>query len=276
MPYAHRRWIRVVVLASSVGLALVGSSSASAQASPAGPAAPGPAMAGLGDSYASGLGAGDYDPSSGDCYRSERAYAVLDAQRIGAALDFVACSGATSGDVDSGQLGALGQDTGDVTVTVGGNDIGFADVMTECALPSWAGDCFGAIAAARRATKNVLPGNLDALYGDIASDAPDATVVVVGYPRLFNGRNCSPLTFFTKREMTKLNAAADLLDKTIRQRAKAHHFAFADPRHAFTGHAICSADPWLNDLTYPVDESFHPNADGQSGYADLVEGYLKS
>lgn len=228
-----------------------------------------PQLVGLGDSYASGLGSGDYIAGSGDCYRSTHAYAVVDSQRIGASLQFVACSGATTADVESSQLSALSSATTDVTITIGGNDIGFSDVITQCALPSWASHCFSSIHQAEQAIKHTLPGSLDTLYGDIHADAPNATVVVVGYPRLFNGQNCSDLTFFTAKEMTALNAAADLLDTTIAGRVKAHDFAFADPRSAFVGHAVCDRDSWLHDLTYPVNESFHPKVPGQTEFADL-------
>jgi hypothetical protein len=229
-----------------------------------------PELAGLGDSYSSGLGTGTYYEDSGSCKRSPDAYPVLDSERIGAALTFVACSGATTADVESDQLSALSSSTTDVTMTVGGNDIGFADVITTCALPSWAGDCFGAIRAARALITGVLPGSLDTLYGDIAAQAPNATVVIVGYPHLFNGEDCDPATFFTPAEEKALNAATNLLDKTIKKRAGAAGFAFANPRKAFQGHAICDDVPWINGLTFPIDESFHPNVLGQQGYADVV------
>jgi hypothetical protein len=264
-----RHLVRIGSVLVSGALVMVVGGAAATGASPGTPA-----LAGLGDSYASGLGTGDYDGDSGDCKRSPEAYPVLDSQLIGAALTFVACSGATTSDVEANQLGALTASTTDVTITVGGNDIGFVDVITECALPSWASHCFKAIRDARRATRHVLPGRLDTLYDDIATGAPGAKVVVVGYPRLFNGHDCSPLTFFSRKEIERLNASADLLDQTIGTRADAHGFDFVDPRSAFVGHALCDADPWLNNLTYPVEESFHPKVAGQAAYADLVAGHL--
>jgi hypothetical protein len=131
-----------------------------------------------------------------------------------------------------------------------------------------------AIAHARNRATNVLPHRLAALYAAILHAAPNAVVVVTGYPHLFNGHDCNDVTFFTRREMQGLNAAADLLDHTIAAAARRAAFAYLDPRAAFTGHAICDSDPWINDLTIPVDESFHPNIKGQSSYADLVLGHL--
>jgi lysophospholipase L1-like esterase len=264
-----RHLVRIGSIVGSATLVMVIGGSAATGSTPASPV-----MAGLGDSYASGLGAGSYYDDSGDCKRSSNAYAVLDSQRIGAALSFVACSGATTSDVEASQLGALSDSTTDVTITIGGNDIGFVDVITECALPSWASRCFGAIHDAQQVTKHVLPGKLDALYDDISAGAPNAKVVVVGYPRLFDGRDCSPLTFFSRKELARLNESADLLDQTIGKRAGAHGFDFVDPRSTFVGHAVCDPDAWLNNLTYPVEESFHPKASGQAAFAELVAGHL--
>ena len=95
------------------------------------------------------------------------------AQR-GYALDFRACSGATVADVTSTQLGALNGGTSLVTISVGGNDAGFADVLTECALPGWASDCDGAIDGAQAFINGSLPGSLDGLYGSISGLAPSA------------------------------------------------------------------------------------------------------
>ena len=42
---------------------------------------------------------------------------------------------------------------------------------------------------------------------------------------------------------------------------------FADPRPAFSGHELCDGSGWLNSLTIPVGNSYHPTATGQaSGY----------
>ena len=234
-----------------------------------------PQLVALGDSYASGVGTRSYDDDSGSCMRSPYAYPVLDASRIGASLSFQACSGATTSSVRTGQLGTLSATTTLVTVTVGGNDAHFTSVITECAQPWWSSDCDGAIDDARSVITNLLPARLDTLYSAIRTRAPHAHVVVVGYPRLFNGEDCNAGTWFSPAEETRLNQTVDLLDSTIRGRATAHGFGFADPRSAFTGHAVCDATEWINGLSNPVSESYHPNRSGQnSGYANLVDDYL--
>ncbi len=91
----------------------------------------------LGDSYSSGVGAGSYIASSGDCKRSTKAHPYLwAAANSPSSFDFTACSGARTGDVLAGQLGPLGSTTGLVSISVGGNDAGFADVMMTCVLQS--------------------------------------------------------------------------------------------------------------------------------------------
>ncbi len=228
----------------------------------------------LGDSYASGVGTRAYYSDSGECKRSPYAYPVIDAARVGAVLSFRACSGATTTSVLNNQLGTLSGTTTHVTLTVGGNDAGFSRVITTCAQPFWASDCGGAIDQAQSYIKNSLPARLDSLYRAVRTKAPGATVVIVGYPRLFNGEDCNAGTYFSPAEETRLNSTADLLDTTVRGRASAAGFAFVDPRSSFTGHAICDAAEWVNGLSNPVSESYHPNRAGQSGYANLVDNYL--
>jgi lysophospholipase L1-like esterase len=228
----------------------------------------------LGDSYASGVGTRSYYSDSGSCQRSPYAYAVIDAARIGATLSFKACSGAKTGDVLNTQLGTLTSTTTYVTVQVGGNDAGFSSVITECAQPGWASNCDGAIDTAQTKIRNTLPGALDGLYASIRSKAPNAKVVVVGYPRVFNGEDCNAGTWFSPAEETRLNSTADLLNSTISGRAAAKGFSFVNPTSAFIGHAVCDDVEWINGLSNPVSESYHPNRNGQTGYANLVDDHL--
>jgi lysophospholipase L1-like esterase len=259
----------------SVGIAFVGVvATLGGMTALAGPAAAATQYAALGDSYASGVGSRTYYSDSGSCYRSPYAYAVLDAARIGATLTFNACSGAKAADVQNNQLTGLSSSTRWVTVQVGGNDAGFSSVITTCAEPSWLGDCNSAVAGAQNIIRNTLPGRLDALYNAIRSHATAAGVVVVGYPRLFNGEDCNAATWFSPSDESLLNQTADLLDSTISARAAAHGFAFVNPEPAFVGHAVCDNPEWLNGLSNPIMESYHPNTSGQSALANLVDDDL--
>jgi hypothetical protein len=172
------------------------------------------------------------------------------------------------------QLGSLNASTAYVTVSVGGNDAGFADVITRCALP-WPWTCTTQINNANNYIRATLPGALDNLYNQIRTRAPNARVVVVGYPRLFNGEECNAGSRISPSEQSALNATADLLATTIAGRAAAHGFGFVDVRSAFTGHAVCDDAEWLNGLSSPILESYHPNTTGQAaGYTPLVGNAL--
>ena len=229
----------------------------------------------LGDSYSSGTGTRSYIDDGTTCQRSVYAYPSLIAASKGLTLNFRACSGATVANVTNSQLGALGSTTTHVSISVGGNDAGFADVLTECAQPGWMSDCNGAIDDAQYIINNVLPGRLATLYSAIRSKAPNAKVTVVGYPRIFNGEDCNAGTWFSPTEESRLNATADLLNSRTATQAGNKGFAFANPTSAFVGHAVCDDVEWLNGLSSPVSESYHPNRTGHSsGYATVVSPKL--
>lgn len=224
----------------------------------------------LGDSYTSGAGAGSYDGLS--CLRSDNSHPVLYANQIGANFEFPACSGATIPDVRNDQLGYLNADTDLVTLGIGGNDTGWVDVLISCGTP-FTGDCWDDIAGAEEYVQNQLPGELDVLYGEVRAAAPNADVVITGYPRLFNGENCSWLVDLSYEEQMALNSAADLLNDVVAGVAASHGFAFADVRSNFDGHVVCDSDAYIHGLRAPiVKESFHPNATGQSlGYLPALQ-----
>jgi lysophospholipase L1-like esterase len=228
----------------------------------------------LGDSYASGTGTRDYSYNS-TCQRGPYAYpALIDVDRANTTLNFVACSGAKTADVLANQVGAVNSSTNIVTISIGGNDAGFSSVITQCALP-WPWSCNTDISNAQSFIRNTLPGKLDQVYNAIKSRAPSARVVVVGYPRLFMGVDCNAGTFFSGDEMTKLNTTADILRDVTKGRALAAGFSFADPISAFTGHAVCSSSEWLNGLSNPVSDSYHPNRNGHKlGYEPLVRAII--
>ena len=250
--------------------ALVGVGATLALGSPA--VAAGGSYVALGDSYSSGTGTRTYISDGTSCQRSVYAYPSLDAASLGLALTFRACSGATVADVTNTQLSALTSSTAYVTISVGGNDAGFADVLTECAQPAWMSDCNGAIDGAQSIINNTLPGRLSTLYSSIRSKAPNAKVIVVGYPRIFNGEDCNAFTWFSPTEESRLNATADLLNSRTSSAATARGFTFVNPTSRFVGHAVCDSPEWLNGLSSPVSESYHPNVAGhRDGYAVVTK-----
>ncbi|WP_432824717.1 SGNH/GDSL hydrolase family protein [Dactylosporangium sp. CA-092794] len=219
----------------------------------------------LGDSYASGVGADSYTSESGSCQRSNNAYPVLyNANVHPASYRSVACSGATTADVVNSQLAALSSSTTLVSVTIGGNDIGFSSIMTTCVLLGES-DCVAAVQTAENKVRNELPAKLAAVYNGIRSRSPSARVVVVGYPVFYQlGTVCIGLSANSR---AKLDEGINLLDDTTKTAATAAGFKFADVRSIFVGHQLCSyGEKWLHALNIlDISVSYHPTAAGQSG-----------
>jgi lysophospholipase L1-like esterase len=220
----------------------------------------------LGDSYSSGLGAGDLIASSGSCDRSSNAYPALWASaNQPASFVSVACAGATTSDVLAAQVAALSSATTLVSVTIGGNDVGFSSIMETCVLHSTS-SCVSAISASEAEMTSQLPGKLDSVLAAIAARAPGARVVVLDYPHLYDLARSSGCIGLSSTDRMDLNQAADLLDGQIHAAAARHSDVFADVRPAFAAHEICDSGRWLHAVNiFDLSESYHPTAAGQSG-----------
>ncbi|SIO90593.1 putative secreted hydrolase [Nocardiopsis sp. JB363] len=220
----------------------------------------------LGDSYSSGLGTRDYD-DSGDCKRGPSAFPELwAASHAPGSFDFVACAGATTTDVLNDQVSALTPETNLVSITIGGNDVGFADVITTCRTGSDAA-CDERGEEAENDVRDVLPALLDQTYGAITEAAPQAQVVVLGYPSLFELGPCG-VGSIGETKRVRLNEMADALAGGIEDRVAAAGLTYVDVRGGFEGNRVCADEPWINGTAVPLNESYHPNKAGHS------EGYL--
>lgn len=124
-------------------------------------------------------------------------------------------------------------------------------MITECALPSWASDCNGAINNAQTYITNTLPGRLDLVNGKIKEKSPSAKVIVLDYPKLFNGEDCNLFTWFSPSEETRLNETAEMLKNVISAAAIRAGSNFSEP----------------------TSESYHPKVIGHAdGYYLFVHG----
>jgi hypothetical protein len=117
-----------------------------------------------------------------------------------------------------------------------------------------------------------LPALLDAVYDEVDAAAPNATVYVTGYPRLFSSAygavlGASPV------EQDAMNEGADLLTATIRTAARAHGYTFVDVTERFVDHGVNAPEPWIVWPTAPG--SFHPNALGYEAYAAAVTAAIR-
>jgi lysophospholipase L1-like esterase len=249
----------------------VGSFLVAAPASAAPPASSAVPYAALGDSYAAGFGGG---MSEDACGRSPNGYpqGLVGIAHIQLAQD-LACSGATAADVMTYQVPGLSPASRLVTLTVGGDDVGFYDIVVACfALPSSPQQqalCAAALAAGRAALDTV-PGKVAATVAAIRAQAPGARVVVTGYPLLFR------LPSAYGDAAAQLNQAIPLLNAAIEAGATAAGATYVDVTQAFSGHGIGSAVPWINDFTpaTPNTDAFHPNASGYRAYANALKPFV--
>jgi lysophospholipase L1-like esterase len=223
----------------------------------------------LGDSYASGYGVPPYE----ECGRSQSAYAVqLDGRMRIDLDDFVACAGAkTTEVVTGGQLDALDESTDLVTISIGGNDIGWSLAVGACLVGTDA-QCAGTLSAVRGQVTNTLPSLLDSLYSQVAGSAPNAHVVVTGYPRLFSPEY-GPYLGASVAEQEALNEGADLLNRVIADAAARHGFQFVDVTERFLDHGVNAPEAWILGLSDPG--AFHPNREGYRAYAAAVTAAIK-
>ncbi|MEU3612864.1 SGNH/GDSL hydrolase family protein [Streptomyces sp. NPDC006872] len=225
----------------------------------------------LGDSYASGVGAGHYDSASGACKRSELGYPALWAGvHDEYALKDVSCSGATIADVRADQLSALSTGTDFVTLTVGGNDAQFSSVVQAC-LTNTDAYCKTATDWMSYYAENQLVDELAALYKDIKAKAPNATVSVLGYPQAISTSGVCPVIDLSAAKRTYMNGFADALAEGTKAAAAKEPVHFLDVRPEFKNHGACGSDPWINDLSDPASV-FHPTLAGYiAGYYAKLE-----
>ncbi|WP_134772551.1 SGNH/GDSL hydrolase family protein [Ornithinimicrobium flavum] len=262
-PRTARRTRPVLVTLSAVAMA-------AATALPAAAAPREVVYDALGDSYAAGFGTAPFTPP---CGQSPLAYPyVLDGRMKIDLDDFAACSGAVAsnpeGEVNSvhAQLGALDEDTDLVTISIGGNDVAWGQAVGLCLYGSDQ-QCAGALAYSTGLVTNALPGLLDDAYTAVDAAAPDAHVVVTGYPRLFSPEYGDYLgASVTEQQM--LNDAADLLNTVIAAEATGAGFQYVDVAKRFDGHGVNSSDSWI----YP--DNFHPTVDGQRAYAAALTSQI--
>lgn len=288
----------------------------------------------LGDSFASGEGAYNYKSSSdtkspfNKCHVSLNAYSYQLMDLFNSS-ESVACSGAKQKDISSaryispqseGKLGASYDDeiygnflSGHrpqlrfverikptvVTMSIGGNDIGFGKIITNCIMP---GTCYASdqeksdLAATIHAQRQPL----SLLYRQIKeASATGSSIYIVGYPELVDPNGtCALNVRLNKDELKFANQVVASLNTVIKDSAADAGVHYIDVSKALYGYRLCetkSADVAVNgamlgkDKTaslplYPTDyqldiylsahESYHPNQKGQRLIADAIRAYM--
>ena len=209
-----------------------------------------------------------------DCFQSRRGYpALLDRHTRASLRANPTCNGATTQTVLTTQLSSLTPRTQLVTLTVGGNDLGFVAVATACAAgPSVVpGGHRRRPRAARPAPTgpSVLATRLAATYGAVATAAPRADILVTGYPYLFEppvpGQPNAAVVLALNNATAALNAT---IKATVAATAGAGvEISYVDVTAGFAGHGIGSERPFLH-ATGP--EALHPTARGYRVYAKAL------
>ena len=141
-----------------------------------------------------------------------------------------------------------------MTISIGGNDAGFSNVIINCALYYFT--CGSAISEADEFIAKKLPALLETTYKDIRAKATKAEVIVLGYPKLFTkeGKTCN-VNFLTSGNEKKMNEGAEKLDAVIKARAEAAGFKFVNPTSAFEAHEVCASEEWLNGQSLPLGKA---------------------
>lgn len=281
----------------------------------------------LGDSYSSGEGNPPFsagtDSTSNRCHRSSAAYAYK-VRSSALKLTHAACSGSIiydfnnrnfGGNAGEGpQLDHLDVNTSLVTLTIGGNDLGFGYTLAKCAE---VGDCSQDKALNALLRKHLdwlstghgqdcgdsmfLTGgvcappspSLSDLYRQIAAKAKRAKIVILNYPSLFprnSNQTCKIVQLpqspgWLPSEQAWMNDWALRLNRAIKSqvevaRASGVNIVLADAWTSFGDHGVCTSQPWILGLRADISRahfsrvSFHPNEAGQDAMVRAVRAVL--
>ncbi|KAJ9610738.1 hypothetical protein H2200_005515 [Cladophialophora chaetospira] len=216
--------------------------------------------AALGDSYASGAGAGVPGwPPYADfrCGRYSDAYPVQVANNSIINIDktnfkHLACGGLTTALILRDQVPYIG-DSELVTLTASGNDVSFFNVVNECVY-HWSPliGCEAQLVKAREIIETSALQNLEkVISGAVQHLQPGALFIVTGYATFFNEEtdDCDkatfsqtrPLDYLTKAKRRELNQLVRMLNVVIKATAELHGAAYVDIDVAFEGHRFCEA-----------------------------------
>lgn len=249
----------------------------------------------LGDSYAAGPLIPLQNRTPAGCLRSNRNYPSLVAE-TGRVPDFrdVSCSGGTTEDLfapqetglgtNAPQLDALGPDTAGVTLTVGGNDIGFASIINECAnrsprapLGAACRDFYTAEDGSDELAARIdeTAPKIAAALAEIAARSPEAEVFVVGYPAILpdEGPGCFPVVPFSAGDVAYLRDTEKALNAMLAEQADEAGVTYVDTYDRFIGHDVCTlpGTKWIEGLVPTAPAApVHPNALGMLSMAQDV------
>ena len=265
----------------------------------AGPRLPGATAApesyvALGDSYTAGPGIPLQLLDPPGCFRSDHNYPHLVAAARGAALRDVSCSGATTRDLSSpqpvhggpnpAQLAALDAGVTTVSLQIGGNDIGFSEIVQRCtaALPlgTPCRDVYtrGGVDEISRRIAATGP-KVGAALVEARRRSPRARIFVLGYPAILPEvqPGCWPVLPIAPGDVPYLRDKAKELNALLASQAGAAGATYVDVYGPSVGHDACQLPGvrWI-EPTVPLSPAapVHPNALGMQGTAAVLQNAM--
>jgi lysophospholipase L1-like esterase len=242
----------------------------------------------LGDSYTAAPFVAEPQTADG-CRRSTDNYPSLVARalQVGVFYDR-SCIGAATKDVTGAQgpditpqIDAVDASTRLVTVGIGGNDLGTATLMLVTCPKVRKKDPAGAPCRDTARKRHVDPftigfdvirDRLAAVLEAVHHRAPDARVLVVGYPDILPAHGRCNTYRVARGDYAYVRSLNQALNRALADAAKQAGDTFVDVAGPSAGHDICSADPWINgpDARPGVGGAYHPLAAEQDAVAGLV------
>jgi lysophospholipase L1-like esterase len=238
----------------------------------------------LGSSFAAGIGLGArVEGSPLVCMRTVGSYPQLLAKKAGLRLLDMTCSGSTTRHILHGgqvflgpQLDGIGPDTKLVTITTGGNDVGYiGDLMSASGSYGMLGAVLGS--APKPLAERDFAGvtaSLAAIVGEVRGRAPRARVAIVTYPPVLpETGSCAALGISPQQADLSRQVAAGLLEAT-RAAAAQSGAVLVDMASLGAGHDACSAEPWTYGARPASGTAFHPTPAGAEATANAVHAAL--
>ena len=234
----------------------------------------------LGSSFAAGIGLGQRVPDSPlQCFRTAGGYPTLVAKKTGMRLVDMSCSGSTTTHILSGgqlllgpQLAAIGPATKLVTITSGGNDVGYiGDLMVASGnmgrLGAW---WHGDIEHADARPYDVVTDNLITVINSVRQKAPSAKILIINYPAIIPPNGSCAALGVSKEQADISRDLAQQLALATKRAADEGGAQLVDIASASMGHDVCSKVPWVNGASVETGTAFHPNAAGAEATADAI------
>ena len=244
-----------------------------------------PEYVALGSSYAAGAGLGKRHTGSPIlCSRSGKGYPQLLARKLDMSIVDMTCSGSVTKHVTAGgqffqdaQIRTLSRRTQLVTITVGGNDVGFVrDLYLFAARNSgltlgWIVGKFwnGPPPLAQRGLPE-LNRALVTLLDAVKARSPEATVVVATYPTVLPRTGTCPALGLTAGQVQEMRSVEVQLAATTRSAARSRGALLVDMNKLGATHDACSTIPWTKGWGGLAQSPFHPNVEGARATAEAI------